>query len=229
LPPLEAWEKVFLGDAEFMQSTHGKVGCVICHGGDSSIADKDLAHTELVVDPSEISCYTCHQDIAETHDTSLHATLSGFQSTLEARGGNLEEGSQLVTAFENHCQECHTSCGQCHISRPDETGGGFISDHEFRETPSTKNNCVACHGSRVGAEYLGENEGVPADVHWTQESMLCTDCHSFTVPGRNLKPGTRTRRQSNAKTAMRKSGPTPRATLSTSSTSATSNVRSATQ
>jgi hypothetical protein len=191
LPPLEAWEKVFLGDADFMESTHGKVGCVICHGGDSSIDDKELAHTGLVIDPSEISCYTCHQDIAETHDISLHATLDGFKSALEARGGNLEEGSPLATAFENHCQQCHTSCGQCHVSRPDEVGGGLLADHEFRETPSTKNNCVACHGSRVGAEYLGENEGVPADVHWTQATMTCTACHSQELHGSGQSAATR--------------------------------------
>jgi len=180
---LEVWEKVFLGDAEFMESTHGKVGCVICHGGDSSIDVKETAHVGLVIDPSEANCNTCHQDIACVNEMSLHTTVSGMKFALETRGGNLEEGSTLATAFENHCQQCHTSCGQCHVSRPDEVGGGFISDHEFRGTPSTKNNCVACHGSRVGAEYLGENEGVPADVHWTKATMTCTKCHSQELHG----------------------------------------------
>jgi len=168
-----------------MESTHGKVGCVICHGGDSSINDKELAHASLVSDPSETSntCITCHEDIAHANAISLHTSLSGFKTVLEARGGNLEEGSPLAKAFENHCQQCHTSCGQCHVSRPDELGGGLVSSHEFRETPSMKNNCVACHGSRVGAEYLGENEGVPADVHWTEESMICADCHSQELHG----------------------------------------------
>jgi hypothetical protein len=85
--------------------------------------------------------------------------------------------------MENHCQECHTSCGQCHVSRPDELEGGLISGHEFRETPSMQYNCIACHGSRVGDEYLGQNEGYPADVHWTQESMLCTECHNVELHG----------------------------------------------
>ncbi len=180
---MEVWEKVFVKDAEFMESTHGKVGCVICHGGDSQEEDKELSHVGLVIDPSEGNCNTCHKDIAETHDFSLHATLSGFESALEARGGDVSEGSPLATAMENHCQECHTSCGQCHVSRPDEVEGGLVSGHKFRETPSTQYNCVACHGSRIGAEYLGENEGIPADVHWTQGMMLCTECHSQELHG----------------------------------------------
>jgi thiosulfate/3-mercaptopyruvate sulfurtransferase len=150
-----------------------------------------MAHVGLVSDPSDGSCNTCHKDTAQLHETSLHATLSGFQTAIEGRGGTLEEGSPLATAFENHCQQCHTSCGQCHVSRPDEVGGGLISDHEFRDTPSTKNNCVACHGSRVGAEYLGENEGIPADVHWTEATMLCTSCHGEELHGSGETVATR--------------------------------------
>jgi hypothetical protein len=178
LPPLEVWEKVFVKDAEFLQSTHGKVGCVICHGGNSQAEEKEAAHAGVVIDPSDGNCNTCHQDIAESHDISLHATLSGFKSALEARGGDVSEGSVLATVMENHCNECHTSCGQCHVSRPEQSGSGLVSGHEFRETPSMQYNCTACHGSRIGDEYLGKNEGYPADVHWTEASMLCTDCHS---------------------------------------------------
>ena len=188
---MEVWQKVFLKDADFMESTHGMVGCVICHGGDSSNADKDSSHEGMVADPSDISCYTCHQDIAHVNDISLHTSLGGFVSVLEARGGNLEEGSPLATAFENHCQACHTSCGQCHVSRPDEVEGGLLSSHDFRPTPSMQYNCVACHGSRVGAEYLGDNEGTPADVHWVQETMICTDCHTDELHGSEESAATR--------------------------------------
>ena len=180
---MEVWEKVFVKDAEFMQSTHGKVGCVICHGGNSQEENKDLAHVGIVIDPSEGNCNTCHMDIAHVNEISLHTTLSGFTSALEARGGDVSEGTPLSEALENHCNECHTSCGQCHVSRPDELEGGLVSGHKFRETPSMQYNCIACHGARVGAEYLGENEGVPADVHWTQETMICTDCHTNVLHG----------------------------------------------
>ncbi len=180
---MEVWEKVFVKDAEFLQSTHGKVGCVICHGGDSLEENKDLAHVGLIIDPSDGNCNTCHMDVAHVNEMSLHTNLTGFKTALEARGGDVSEGSPLAEVMENHCNECHTSCGQCHVSRPDELEGGLVSGHKFRETPSMQYNCIACHGSRVGDEYLGNNEGIPADVHWTQETMLCTDCHTDVLHG----------------------------------------------
>lgn len=166
-----------------MQSTHGKAGCVICHGGDSSAQGKELAHVNLVGDPSEASCTTCHKDIAQVNEFSLHTTISGMKLALEARGGNLDQGSPLATAFNNHCAECHTSCGQCHISRPDTSGGGLVSNHKFLAAPSMQYNCTACHGSRVGDEYLGNNEGVPGDVHWNKGGMTCTACHTDELHG----------------------------------------------
>ena len=183
---MEVWEKAYIKDSKFLESSHGMVGCVICHGGDSSVEEKETAHQEIVIDPSEEGCNTCHSDIALLNDNSLHTTLSGFTSKLEARGGDLSEGSALDTAFDNHCQSCHTTCGQCHVSRPDEMGGGLVSSHVFKKTPSMQNNCVACHGSRVGDEYLGNNEGIPADIHWTQETMTCTKCHGEELHGTGM-------------------------------------------
>jgi thiosulfate/3-mercaptopyruvate sulfurtransferase len=39
-------------------------------------------------------------------------------------------------------------------------------------------SCTACHGSRVGNEYLGKNEGLAGDVHFREGRMNCVDCHS---------------------------------------------------
>ena len=183
MPQLAAWEKVFLEDASFMESTHGKVGCVICHGGDSSAQGKDDAHVGLVADPSDVSCSTCHKDISCMNEDSLHTTLSGMKYALETRGGDLTDGSTLDTAFDNHCSKCHTSCGQCHISIPDDAGGGFVYSHEFLGTPDMTSNCTACHGSRVGNEYLGLNEGVDADVHYEEYGMKCSSCHGDELHG----------------------------------------------
>ena len=38
-------------------------------------------------------------------------------------------------------------------------------------------SCTACHGSRVGNEYLGKNEGFPGDVHFREARMNCVKCH----------------------------------------------------
>jgi len=39
-----------------------------------------------------------------------------------------------------------------------------------------EDTCTACHGSRVAAEYFGQNPGMEPDVHLLK-GMVCTDCH----------------------------------------------------
>lgn len=182
---LEAWEKVHIDneDGEFGNSTHGIVGCMVCHRGDSSSSDMETAHSGLIADPSaEDACATCHSSIEELDEHSLHSTLKGFETVLEARGGDLGEATLLSQAFGNHCSSCHTTCGQCHVSRPDSAEGGFLDGHEFKGVPSMTNNCTACHGSRVGDEYLGKNSGVKADLH-RRMGMQCYDCHGTELHG----------------------------------------------
>ena len=54
-----------------------------------------------------------------------------------------------------------------------------MSGHEFEKTPPMTRTCTACHGSRVGNEYLGKNgEDIPGDVHFRQARMNCVSCHS---------------------------------------------------
>jgi hypothetical protein len=174
---LEVWEKVFLKDAAFMEDTHGKVGCVICHGGDCRAEDKAAAHLDLTVDPSPTSCESCHAEISGHAESSLHVTLDGMRAKLEARGADMSQGSLADQAFENHCARCHTTCGQCHISRPTQSDGGLLKSHQIKKSPSMLNNCAACHGARAGNEYLGNNEGVPGDLHWSKLGMTCNACH----------------------------------------------------
>ena len=177
MPPLEVWEKVFVSDTDFADSVHGKLTCTGCHLGDAEQTDKDTAHVGLIRDPSERSCGICHEDIAAADATGLHSTVGGMQLALIQRGGSLNAGTPLDTAFDNHCNTCHTSCGQCHISRPTTLGGGLIAGHTVKKVPSMMENCAGCHGARVAAEYFGQNEGIPGDVHWTRNGMTCYTCH----------------------------------------------------
>jgi thiosulfate/3-mercaptopyruvate sulfurtransferase len=180
---LEVWEQVLIEGAGFVESNHGKLGCVSCHGGDDTTMNAPKAHVGIVADPSPEVCADCHAEIVDNNTASLHTTLHGFATNLEKRGGDTSDGSNLSEAMENHCSTCHTSCGQCHVSRPESVGGGFIASHIFNKTPSSQYNCVACHGSRIGQEFLGRNEGVPGDVHWIEYDMVCTDCHGAALHG----------------------------------------------
>jgi thiosulfate/3-mercaptopyruvate sulfurtransferase len=180
---LEAWEKVFLG-YEFVADVHNTQNCVGCHGGVGGETDMEAAHEGVVRDPltdpdTDNSCRVCHTESGRLVDTSLHQNLHGYHTALEARGADLSHPA-MEEAFGNHCESCHTTCGQCHISRPTALDGGLLKEHAVKTIASMKDTCLACHGARVANEYQGKNQGVEGSVHWTEEGMACFECHLVT-------------------------------------------------
>jgi len=178
--PLEPWEKVLVLQEEFFGDVHGQIECAFCHGGVPQESEKDAAHAGLVANPGAGDanvCETCHADTNHAFEASLHATQGGYWTALDARSAP-ENHAALATMFGNHCASCHTTCGDCHISQPNSVGGGFINGHVMEKTPSMTRNCTACHGSRVGSEYLGKHEDIPGDVHFRTGRMNCVDCHA---------------------------------------------------
>lgn len=182
MAPLEPYEKLFV-DSDFLESEHGGVSCETCHGGNPEDSNWKTAHEGIVKDPTypdaTESCGECHEDIVEKNKTSLHVTLAPFMNKIYLRANpdkNVRE--KIDSAMGTHCASCHSSCGQCHISRPSSVEGGLIEGHLFKKPPPVKTNCTSCHGSRIGKEYFGENEGIPADVHHSEHGMECKACHS---------------------------------------------------
>ncbi len=183
MPPLEAWEKVFIEDGGFLATYHAQFGCIACHGGTSESDDMETAHEGMVRDPDpEQTCNLCHGEIAQAHVNSLHHDLEGYITVLRERSDETH-WPQLMEAYDTHCTTCHATCGQCHVSRPTSAGGGFLADHNAKETPPPYLTCTGCHGSRVEDEYKGQNERpeggrYPADVHYNPGGMICEDCHT---------------------------------------------------
>lgn len=167
--------------SSFLSSTHGSINCTGCHAGDADATDKEAAHVNLVARPSEADskfCGSCHGDVSSRHSTSLHNDLKGYYNLIAKRlGRDISTDPETVAHFNKECGKCHAGCGQCHVSRPVSVEGGFIDGHNFQRTPNMKENCTACHGSRVGAEYFGENEGLKPDVHWIPSVKRCDFCH----------------------------------------------------
>jgi len=187
--PLEPYEKVYV-DSDFLdedEDVHGQISCEECHGGNPDADTMEEAHEGVKRDPTypdaTKSCGECHLDeghpeIAEKNGTNLHISLSPFKKKIALRANpDSTVGDTIESAMGTHCMTCHSSCGQCHVSRPASVEGGLIEGHLFQKTPPVETNCTSCHGSRVGSEFHGGNEGIPADVHHL-EGMDCKECHT---------------------------------------------------
>ncbi len=175
-PNIPKSEKLLVSE-DFLNDIHSKMGCVACHQGQDS-GDVATAHVGIVRDPSVDgeACKGCHKDIVSRYDTALHNTLQGQISAVEARSHPGIMVQELAEVNEVDCSTCHTTCGQCHVSRPDPAKGGLIDGHLFLGESSMKEVCVRCHGtSKEGGLYLADY-GV-GDVHWVQGKMTCMDCH----------------------------------------------------
>lgn len=172
----------FLGyfvNPEFPDSLHGQMGCTSCHGGDATADEMATAHVGLK--SGESTCAACHADIVRRHESSLHHTLNGMWHALEFRAG-AENMPALDTVWEQDCATCHTTCSDCHVSLPAAVGGGLIKGHAFLRRAPMEDSCALCHGSRAGAEYLGQHAGVAPDIHF-EAGMHCLDCHTNDLHG----------------------------------------------
>lgn len=189
LPPLEPWQKVYIGGPNgqtFLQSVHGKIKCVDCHRGTEPASDKVSAHAgNFVASPSitnaVTACGSCHKDIADKNAANIHTQGFGQKAMVALRSGlpNYEAfHAQLKAGYDKNCGKCHASCGECHIQRPKQAGGGFLSAHLFQK-PDMRLNCTACHAARVANAYFGESFGTKPDVHYLKlTGGQCTNCHT---------------------------------------------------
>jgi len=135
----------------------------------------EAAHQGMEADPSE-RCAECHTPHALPFGSSQHAQLTGYREAIKARAGLQEMTPGLEEMFEQSCNTCHGTCGQCHISRPNAVKKGFLRGHQILGRPSMTENCTACHGSRIGEEFRGQHAGIPADTHY-RRGMQCVACH----------------------------------------------------
>ena len=161
----------------FLETTHGKLGCVKCHGGNNKANNKEMAHKGKRATSTEVEglCISCHGKIVETFRRSLHATFQGAYTVMRQRAGEMWPSVQPI--IDKACFKCHASCGGCHIFREGPGGGGLFGGHKFFKRPPMNQSCDGCHGGRVGMEYFGRIEGNEPDVHWEKKKMECFECH----------------------------------------------------
>lgn len=194
MAPLEPWQKVFInvpqgmniGDLDYHLD---EISCTDCHGGNSDYPNNmEEAHAGYIPDPSEINrdgsnaCIDCHENTVTNYSNSLHQQLWGEKRMVAIRTGNssFDQCPQVMKdGYNGECAACHATCGDCHVSIPNSAGQGFINSHKFNGTPNDVNNCMACHGSRIAHDFLGDYDIYPPrlrDIH-KEKGFTCLSCH----------------------------------------------------
>lgn len=189
-PHYEPYDRVYMGGAgyeDYKSSAHYSLGCVGCHNGVDNTAVKDDAHSgNFLAHPSVFyveKCGTCHSEIANNFETSLHQG-TGQKQKVTVRSGlsGHEDFDQLpqhqIDGYNANCKTCHGTCGNCHIVRPPIAGGGLSKGHSFTKNPDMIQTCVSCHTSRGGHAYLGVSPGTQPDIHLQKMGFKCMDCHT---------------------------------------------------
>jgi len=177
--PFDLFEKVLVKET-FLSSPHGQIPCQLCHLGDPNSNDPETAHNGMLKDPSlnsEKTCGQCHEEISSKATNSLHINPAPLYNSLEKRCSREQVDKLEETTLQAQCLSCHLgSCGSCHVSRPDISGGGLRDGHLFNKKPGFIDQCLPCHTSPTGNDFLGKKG--KGDVHYRKHKMTCSACHS---------------------------------------------------
>jgi hypothetical protein len=143
-----------------VDTPHGQLGCIACHGGTANVADKEAAHQSLIKDLSEThpeDCLLCHRNlpdqIPEDHLRTPH-------------------GRVVNAAWEG--STCGVLCSDCH----GQVGHGF--DPVTGEIICPMSVCLDCHRERGLGAKLTDCNTCHVGPHDVALSLSCKDCHTST-------------------------------------------------
>ncbi len=177
--PFDLYEKILV-DESFLISPHGQIPCQLCHLGNPEATEPDIAHQGMLSDPSlnaQETCGQCHDEITTSSIDSLHSNPTPLYTSLKKRCSREQLDTLKKAALQQQCLICHQgSCGSCHVSRPKVSGGGLRKGHLFSKTPDFVSQCLPCHTSPTGYDFIGKKG--KGDVHYRKYQMTCSSCHS---------------------------------------------------
>ncbi len=154
---------LFVDEAKFKGSVHGKVECVACHKGFDA---ENLPHKEGK-DIAKVNCESCHKDKGGNNDFHVRMFAGKSKKNLPTclschtyHYGSSAKNSKNKT--KEFCSKCHTDM---------QFSGNY---HTGSQTGS--NTCVSCHKNTPQIQ-----ESLNKSIH---KNLSCVDCH--TIVGKNF-------------------------------------------
>ena len=194
------------------------LACTSCHKGDSRNRKKDIAHLNLIQQPSHPdnmaeACGSCHADKVDNIFQSLHFTLRNSTNLFRDEFGattniatflDTPETNDPSTPLELANDLLRRRCFRCHpYSKGDDypavtRGTGCAACHlSFYEGKLTSHSfqspddsqCLSCHyGNYVGFDYYGRFEHDFNDEYRTPYTTANKHFRPFGVEYHQLKP-----------------------------------------
>jgi hypothetical protein len=149
---------VFVGPDVFARSVHGELTCVTCHA--------DLEGVELPHDvPLErVECGTCHDDIAEVYDNSLHGLLAHAGEKLAPRCRDCHGVHDILPAGDDSSRVTKFNipfmCGRCH-----KEGTAVTQTYDIPQDSILTHYSFSIHGEGLYKQGL-------------TVTAVCSDCHT---------------------------------------------------
>jgi len=180
-------ERLWIDPADIF-STHGRLGCMTCHGGTGDTKDVKLAHQGLVPNPSEYReaakvCLQCHSnvrtDIPEKHIHTPHERI--------LRG--MREGWEVCA-----CSNCHgpVAHGEKPIASHEGLAAYCIDCHQAKNVPPERLKCSGCHiiphDISLDCEVCHRSNRTwssirlavhPVELTGAHAELSCFDCHQW--------------------------------------------------
>src|SRR5579872_6139186 len=151
----------------FEASVHGPLQCTDCHSDVTAVPHEKT--------PQAVSCATCHTDVVDTWNNSLHAKAAATGTIRGAR-----------------CVDCH---GPAH---------GILPSTDPKSSTyrtAIPRTCARCHAQKFVVEKAGLSAQVAvayqqsvhgiAAAHGSTKAAVCTDCHDSHMirPGNDPQSG----------------------------------------
>ena len=147
-------------DPASLETPHGSLGCITCHGGTANEPGKGEAHQGLIEDLSEThpqDCLLCHRNLPDQIPEDYLRTPHG----------------RVVNAVWEG-SECGVKCSDCH----GQVGHGF--DPMTGEIVCPMDVCLNCHQNRYLGFLLTDCNTCHVGPHDVALALTCKDCHTST-------------------------------------------------
>ena len=162
------------------------MGCASCHGGDKKALSKELAHKNMVLNPSrlehaKIFCGKCHKDVVNRVEKSVMNSMSGVLDTLKfqfketskvTQSGGIQELRAKPTSKQSLAEDHFSKlCAACHINQDEKI---------FKNYTPRGGGCVDCH--RVAPAKITTSGNSVKIIHPKMSTKIpssnCLKCHN---------------------------------------------------